>query len=86
MQADRGGRLSSLLEIRSPEKIPEKTTVSGDIGLISSQATLSLPLSRKTALYLSGRKTYVGLTLKPFIRSMVSNKGRNAFRLRISGL
>lgn len=75
MQADRGGRLSSLLEIRSPEKIPEKTTVSGDIGLISSQATLSLPLSRKTALYLSGRKTYVGLTLKPFIRSMVSNKG-----------
>lgn len=75
MQADRGGRLSSLLEITSPEKIPEKTTISGDIGLISSQATLALPLSGKTAVYLSGRKTYVGLTLKPFIRSMVSNKG-----------
>lgn len=75
MQADRGGRLSSLLEIRSPEEIPDKATISGDIGLISSQVTLSLPLNRKTALYLSGRKTYVGLTLKPFIRSMVSNKG-----------
>lgn len=75
MQADRGGRLSSLLEISSPEKIPEKTTISGDIGLISSQITLSLPLNQKTALYLSGRKTYVGLTLKPLIRSMVSNKG-----------
>lgn len=74
MQADRGGRLSSLLEIRSPEKIPDKTTVSGDIGLISSQVTLALPLSRKTALYLSGRKTYVGLTLKPIIRSLASNK------------
>lgn len=74
--ADYGGRLSSLIEVRSPENIPDKVTVSGDIGLISSQITLALPFGQKSALYLSGRKTYVGLTLKPFIRAMVSNKGK----------
>lgn len=74
--ADYGGRLSSLIEVRSPESIPDKISVSGDIGLISSQITLAVPFNKKSALYLSGRKTYVGLTLKPFIRAMVSNKGQ----------
>lgn len=77
LRADRGGRLSSLIEVESPESIPEKITVSGDIGLISSQATLAIPFSRKTALYLSGRKTYVGLTLKPLIRAMASENGKD---------
>lgn len=77
MPADFGGRLSSLIRVESPDLIPEKATVSGDIGLIASQATVSVPLSRKSALYISGRRTYVGLTLRPLIRAMVSEKGQD---------
>lgn len=77
MNADFGGRLSALIEVSSPDRIPEKVSVSGDIGLISSQATLAVPMGKKTALYLSGRKTYVGLTLKPLLRTMVSEKGKD---------
>lgn len=74
IQADYGGRLSSLIEVQSPDAIPTKISVSGDIGLISSQATLTVPVGKKSALYLSGRRTYVGLTLKPLIRKIEGNK------------
>lgn len=75
IQADYGGRLSSLIEVHSPDDIPSKVSVSGDIGLISSQATLAVPTGKKSALYLSGRRTYVGLTLKPLTQAMAGNKG-----------
>lgn len=77
MPADYGGRLSSMIRVESPDLIPEKATVSGDIGLIASQATIALPLGKKSALYLSGRQTYVGLTLKPLIRAMSTGKEKD---------
>lgn len=77
MPADFGGRLSSLIEVQSPDVIPEKIMVSGDIGMIASQATLAVPLGKKSAFYVSGRQTYVGLTLKPLIQGMASGKGKD---------
>lgn len=76
--AEYGGRLSSIISVESPEKIPERISVSGSLGLIASQATLSLPIKQKYALYLSARKTYIGLALKPLLKSMMDGKGEDA--------
>lgn len=76
MPAGYGGRLSSLIEVQSPDEIPDKTTVSGDVGLIASQVTLAVPVGKKSAVYLSGRRTYVGLTVKPLLRALMTDKGQ----------
>ena len=75
INASYGGRLSSIITVDSPEKIPEKLSVSGSVGIIASQGTLAIPLHKKHALYLSGRKTYVGLVLKPLLGSTMKGKG-----------
>lgn len=74
--AEYGGRLSSLISVEAPEDIPAKTSIEGSLGLIASQATLALPLSPRCALYVSGRKTYVGLTLKPVIEASMTNSNK----------
>ena len=43
-----GGRVSSVLDVRSKEPDNEKLTVSGGVGLISSRLGIEGPLSRKT--------------------------------------
>lgn len=77
MPADYGGRLSSLIEVQSPDLIPGKLSVSGDIGLIASQATIAVPLGEKSAFYVSGRQTYVGLTIKPLLGAMTTGRGKD---------
>lgn len=76
MPADFGGRLSSLIDVQSPDRIPEKVSVIGDVGLIASQATIAVPIARKSAFYLSGRQTYVGLAVKPLLGAMSSERGK----------
>lgn len=77
MEANYGGRLSSLLTVESPGDLPEHTGVEGSVGLISSQASLALPLSEHSGLYLSARKTYVGLLLQPLLEATIDNKDKN---------
>lgn len=76
MEANYGGRLSSLLTVESPGDLPERTGVEGSVGLISSQASLALPLSERCGLYLSARKTYVGLLLQPLLEASIENKDK----------
>ncbi len=59
MDASSGGRLSSVVTVKSKQTIPEKISIAGNIGLLSSQATLAFPFSEKYALYVSGRKINV---------------------------
>lgn len=60
-----GGRLSSLLDIRSKDGNSQKFSGTGGIGLISSRLTLEGPLGRDKASFLaSGRRTYADLFLK----------------------
>ncbi|MDR2131058.1 MAG: TonB-dependent receptor [Odoribacteraceae bacterium] len=59
-----GGRLSSLLDIRSKEGNNLKTTTTGGIGLISSRLTVDGPLARERASFLvAGRRSYADLFL-----------------------
>ncbi|MDR1414699.1 MAG: TonB-dependent receptor [Odoribacteraceae bacterium] len=62
-----GGRLSSLLEIRSKEGNGERLAGAGGIGVIASRLTLEGPIGRGVSFIASGRRTYadVFLALSP---------------------
>ncbi|MCC8018469.1 MAG: TonB-dependent receptor plug domain-containing protein, partial [Rikenellaceae bacterium] len=60
-----GGRLSSLLDVRTRDGGRERIAGSGGIGLISSRLSLEGPLGGNDAGFLvSGRRTYADLFLK----------------------
>lgn len=60
-----GGRLSSLLDIRSKDGNNQQFAGTGGIGIISSRLTLEGPLgSDKASFLVSGRRTYADLFLK----------------------
>jgi hypothetical protein len=61
-----GGRLSSLLDVRTKTDQPEKLTGAGGIGLISSRLVLEGPTAggRKTSWLIGGRRSYADLFLK----------------------
>ncbi len=60
-----GGRLSSLLDIRSKDGNNQRFSGTGGIGLISSRLTLEGPLASDKATWIvSGRRTYADLFLK----------------------
>jgi len=59
-----GGRLSSLLDIRTKDGNNQKYTVTGGIGLISSRLTAEGPLGDNATAIVSVRRTYADLFLK----------------------
>jgi hypothetical protein len=70
-----GGRLSSVLEINMKEGNANKFTGQGSIGLVASKLTLEGPISDKTSFLVSGRRTYIDVLARPFIKSSFSNDG-----------
>lgn len=58
------GRLGAVLAVETKDSIVHKTSIEGDIGIISSQGTIALPLSSKSSLYISGRGTYINPIIK----------------------
>ena len=68
-----GGRLSSTISLISNKIVPKKTSVKGNIGLLSSQVTCSIPISSKTGLYVSGRKTYINEVASAIQNSQKTN-------------
>ena len=63
--AEYGGRLSSILDITTNNRIASKTLVSGDIGLIASRLYLEQPLVKNRAsIWVSGRRTYIDQVVK----------------------
>jgi hypothetical protein len=68
MPANYGGRMSSVLEIKTNDGDQQKINVKGGIGLISSRLTIDGPLKKgKGAFMLAARRTYIDVLLKPFI-------------------
>jgi hypothetical protein len=58
-----GGRLSSLLEVKTREMIPNRINATGGIGLISSRLMVEGPLGDKTTWIVAGRRTYADMFL-----------------------
>lgn len=66
-----GGRLSSILNVQTVSDIPEKTRVSGDLGLIASRLSVTQPLIKdKLAVHIAGRRTYIDQVAKILKRDM----------------
>jgi hypothetical protein len=60
-----GGRLSSILSVNTTSDIPDKTHLSGDIGLIASRLFIEQPLIKNRAsFWISGRRTYIDRVVK----------------------
>ena len=61
VSAGHANRLGGFVDLSSPDSIAHKLTGEGSIGLISSQATLRVPINGKMELTLSGRSAYINL-------------------------
>jgi hypothetical protein len=64
-----GGRLSSVIDINMKEGNSTKIKGEGSIGVVASRFTIEGPIkSDRTSFILSGRRTYIDLLARPFIR------------------
>jgi len=64
-----GGRLSSVIDITMKEGNMKEFQGEGSIGLIATKLTFEGPIAKdKTSFLISGRRTYIDLLARPFIR------------------
>jgi len=59
-----GGRLSSLLDIRTKTSHPDKINGIGGIGLLTSRLTINGPIGKKMSWYFGARRSYADFFLK----------------------
>ncbi len=70
MPANYGGRLASVLDISMKEGNNKKFEIDGGLGLISSRLTIQGPIKKdKCSFIVSGRRTYIDLLMRPFLKS-----------------
>lgn len=63
--AEYGGRLSSILDVKTVSDIPSRTHVSGDVGVIASRLYVEQPVVKdKVSFWVAGRRTYVDQVVK----------------------
>ncbi|HTJ48871.1 MAG TPA: TonB-dependent receptor [Cyclobacteriaceae bacterium] len=63
--AEYGGRLSSILDVRTKSTFPDKTHVQGNIGLLASRLKIEQPLIKdKLTIWVAGRRTYIDQVMK----------------------
>lgn len=54
-------RLGGGIWLQTKSALPEKFRISGNLGLIGSDLTIEVPCGKKSALFVSGRATYINL-------------------------
>lgn len=60
-----GGRLSSILDVKTTSEVAQQTHASGDIGIIASRLYLEQPIVKdKASFWIAGRRTYIDQVLK----------------------
>ncbi|HOE05476.1 MAG TPA: TonB-dependent receptor [Bacteroidales bacterium] len=76
MPAQYGGRVSSVLDISMDNGNMRSYHVDGGIGTIATRLTAQGPIIPDTASFLiSGRRTYIDILVKPFVRDTSPFKG-----------
>ena len=69
MPAQYGGRLSSVVDVAMKDGNINKTQVDAGIGLIASRFSVQGPIKKdKASFIISGRRTYIDILSKPFIK------------------
>ena len=65
-----GGRLGGVVDISVKDELLDRVEGDVNVGLLSSQATLGIPIGKKSAMYLSGRASYFNYMLSGIARVM----------------
>ncbi len=69
MPAQYGGRLSSVVDISMKDGNMNDFQVEGGIGTIASRVSIQGPIKKeKSSFMISGRRTYIDMLVKPFIK------------------
>lgn len=71
-----GGRLSSLMDVRTKDGNNQKLSVTGGLGTISSRLAIEGPITEKSSFIVSGRRTYADIFLP-----LASDSGLHDVRL-----
>lgn len=75
-----GGRLSSVLDIRTREGNRRAFGLRGDVGLLSGRLSLEGPIVQgKSSFFVSGRWSFIDWYLQPLTRSLKADKGEDGF-------
>lgn len=69
LSADAPCRLAGNVNMTSKEVFGGQSSMSAEVGLISSQGTYSLPIRENAGLVLSVRKSYLGALYSPWLKS-----------------
>ncbi|MBP6303867.1 MAG: TonB-dependent receptor [Bacteroidia bacterium] len=76
MPANYGGRLSSVINVRTKEGNYTKTEGTGSIGLISSKMAVNGPIQKnKSSFSVGARRTYIDLLVQPFLPDSFKGNG-----------
>lgn len=62
-----GGRLSSTTLLLPNKALPTELGIQGNVGILASQLSLAVPITKKTGFYVSGRKTYIDEIIAPLL-------------------
>lgn len=73
VSAQYGGFSSSVISVSSKDEIPNKISFKGNVGLLSSQSTIDVPIAENWGAYVSGRITYLDLLLKPLLKATIND-------------
>jgi hypothetical protein len=80
MPANYGGRLASVLDITMNDGNYKEYSANGGIGLIASRLTVEGPIKKDTSSFIvSGRRTYIDVISKPFIKPTAAAAGSGYF-------
>ncbi|MFC0077607.1 TonB-dependent receptor plug domain-containing protein [Flavobacterium procerum] len=79
-----GGRLSSTTLLIPNKKIPSDFSIQGNVGILASQLSFGIPITEKTGLYISGRKTYIDEIVGPLLKSDSNNEDAESMKYGFS--
>lgn len=65
--AEYGGRLSSIVEINTDQRIPDSIKLNGSFGLISSRISTQIPINSRLSIYGSWRGSYISSIILPLL-------------------
>ena len=77
VNAGYGNFLSGAIISQPKVFIPQKTSLRGSVGLLSSQATADFRINDRFGAYISARKTYLNLFIKPFLDNTINRNMKN---------
>lgn len=73
--ANYDSRLSSVLDVKTLDEVPDRFTMTGGIGILTSRLMLNMPFNKqRTSVMLAGRITYGGILASYLLKDLTKTK------------